>query len=266
MFKGIITLNKNNRGCYILDTVKGCSYVNKEAGGCYGDCYANNIASRYGMDFGQPVKRCFESREPLQMFFDGFSDVAHESEIIKAIKKIEMPFVRIGEMGDPSEDWEHTARVCKIISQAEKPIVIITKHWKCAPDSVKNILSECNVCINTSVSALDTTEQIEHRLRQYFYFKRFCKSVLRIVSCEFNTDNEEGERLNTIQNYLFRIGGNDIIETVFRPSKKNKLVQEGVIKTEKVQFLGSKVLASLRDKNQFMGYCSECPDMCGVTK
>ena len=58
-FKDKITFIKNNRGCFILDTIKGCSGCNKERPkGCYDDCYAYNITSRYKqVDFTVPIKR-----------------------------------------------------------------------------------------------------------------------------------------------------------------------------------------------------------------
>ena len=261
-FKDKISLVKNGRGCYILDTVKGCSVCEKEKpNGCYGDCYAKNIASRYKFDFSNPIKRDFYKDEKQLMFFD-FVDNGHLCDVIKQIKKKEVPFVRIGEMGDPSEDWDHTINVCSAISYAEKPIVIITKHWNTIPDYLLDSIRMIDLCINTSISALDSAEEIEHRLEQYHRLKKYCNSVLRIVSCDFNLDNPEGAIRAEIQEELFE--NENIIDTVFRPNIKNPLVINGVIKTIKIPFLKSKVLASVYNSKPYLGYCPTCPDMCGV--
>jgi hypothetical protein len=263
-FKDIITLNKNARGCYILDTVKGCSVSLKEKpNGCYGDCYAKNIASRYGLDFTKPVNRKFH-QEANQLFFNGFEDCHHEAEIIKQIKKASMSFVRIGEMGDPSENWEHTINVCKIISQSKKPIVIITKHWKTIPDNLLSEIEKLNICINTAISALDNEDEINHRLSQFNKMKNYCNSVLRIVSCDYNKKNKEAKQRNVIQEKLFN--NDKIIDTVFRPSPKNPLVINNIINVEKIMFLKQNVLASVHNKNAYFGMCDTCPDMCGIIK
>jgi len=261
-FKDIITLAKNNRGCYILDTVKGCSGVSKDRPrGCYGDCYANNIASRYGVEFTKPVQRGFIYNNLQYNLFE-FADSAHESAIIKAIKKVDMPFVRIGEMGDPSEDWEHTINVCKTISIAGKSIVIITKHWKSIPYWLLPELKNIDLCINTSISAMDSDSEIINRLIQYEKLKDVCKSVLRVVSCDFNKETPEGRRMAEIQNRLFK--KEKVLNTVFRPSANNPIVTSGIINIKKTMFFRTKVLASMAYEDTYMGMCNTCPDMCGL--
>ena len=255
-YKEKITLNRNSRGCYILDTVKGCRY------NCYGDCYAKNIAGRYGFDFASPIKRDF-TRDTRQLCLFDFQDTKHEYETIKAIEKINMPFVRIGEMGDPSEDWQHTINICKIISQAKKKIVIITKHWHEIPDRLLEQIKGLHITINTSVSALDSFYEVDYRLFQFHRLKGFCNSVLRVVSCNFNLNNSEGMIRAAVQKELFK--NDKVIDTVFRPSAKNSFVINGTIHAEKIKFLKSKVLASVFNKGVYFGACKSCPDMCGVS-
>jgi hypothetical protein len=259
-FKNQITLARNSRGCYILDTVKGCSGCNKDRPrGCYGDCYAWNIASRYGRDFSRIVRRDFPQDYEQARLFE-FDDARHTSDILRAISTIDMPFVRIGELGDPSEDWAHTLNVCKIIANAGKKIVIITKHWKTIPESL--LVETMGLYINTSISALDTDAEIEHRLGQYERLKPYCNSVLRVVSCDFNTENAEGAMRAEIQRRLLNIKPN--IDTVFRPSKSNPLVMNGIINVKRIKFLRNTMLASMHDENTYMGVCDTCPDMCGL--
>jgi hypothetical protein len=204
------------------------------------------------------VKRDFYQDASQLRLFD-FDDARHTGNIIKAIRAIDMPFIRIGEMGDPSEDWEHTLNICDIIKNSGKRIVIITKHWKTIPDILLESLN--GLYINTSISALDSMAEIEHRLAQFNRLKWYCNSYLRIVSCEFNLETEEGRSRNIIQERLFQ--NDHIIDTVFRPSATNPLVVNKIINTRKVRFLKAEILASVHDPNAYLGPCHGCPDMCG---
>lgn len=259
-YKDVITLNRNSRGCYILDTVKGCSCVQLKPGGCYGDCYAKHIADRYGFDFSRPVKREFE-RNTAQLYFAGFSDVSHEAQIIREIQAAQMPFVRIGEMGDPSEDWEHTVSVCEAVECAGKPVVIITKHWREMSESVLSRFSGLSVVFNTSVSALDSQEELRHRLSAHDRLSGAVKSALRVVSCSFSS-TDEGKKRNEIQDGL--LTRDKVIDTIFRPSTKNPFLTSGIITAKKVRFLGAQSLASMHDEDAFIGYCQDCPEQCGI--
>jgi len=262
-FTNKITLAKNSRGCYILDTIKGCSGCNElRPLGCYDNCYAQNIASRYRFDFQNPVKRNFVRDKSSPMLFD-FYDEEHMGDIIRQIRSSSMPFVRIGEMGDPSEDWEHTLDICGAISIADKPIVIITKHWKTLTDSQLDNIRLLNLYVNTSISALDTDDEIEYRLSQYNRLKPYCNSILRVVSCDFNTSTQAGKKAALIQESL--LANKRVIETVFRPNKENRLVKNNTINISKVRFLRSNVLASMRNDDLYLGMCDTCPDMCGLS-
>jgi hypothetical protein len=263
IYKEAITLIKNGRGCWILDTIKGCHFgMTNYQNGCYGECYANKIQSRYGFDFSKTVNREFKKTNPCQMTLD-FNDEIHAIEIIKRIKKHDVPFVRIGETGDPSHDWEHTIKTCEIISKAKKPIVIVTKHWKTIPECLLPRIKKMNLCINNSISALDTEKERTHRLEQFNRLKPFCKSVLRIMSCHFNTINKTGKELKAVQDNLFN--ESPIIDTIFRCSAKSFWVVNGIIKIQKVNFLNSNVTASIFNKNTYFGCCDNCPEQCGLS-
>ncbi len=61
-YKNIISLSKNERGIWDLDTIKGCeSGLKENKDGCYNDCYAYKIAKRYGIDFSQTILRNFKN-------------------------------------------------------------------------------------------------------------------------------------------------------------------------------------------------------------
>lgn len=248
IYSSKITLSKNDRGIYCLDTSVGCSSGMKDnSKGCYNDCYSAHFAKLYGYDFSTTILRHFTSKQ-------------HERNIITEINKASMPFIRIGCSGDPSENWEHCISILKVIANCNKEVVIITRHWTLLTDGQLQYLSTINVCVNTSVSALDKDPY--RQVEQYKRLKPYCKAVLRIVSCDFNLDNPEGHRLHKIQATLFANG--NTLDTVFRPNKNNPLVVNGVINTSTGLFNGKKCLMSKVNKKTYTGKCSSCHEMCGV--
>lgn len=233
-----------------MDTSLGCaSGMQENARGCYGDCYAAKSAKLYGYDFSKTVLRDFENEY-------------HRRRVIGQINRAKMDFIRIGGSGDPSENWPHTIKILKQIDKCNKEIVIITKHWTLLTDEHLQYLRTINVCFNTSVSALDNQEQLEKALAQYERIKPHCKSILRVVSCDFNLQNETGRRLAIIQDDLFNKEA--ILDTVFRPSKSNPLVTDGVINTTQAVFMGKKTTISRRSRKTYLGKCSKCHEMCGA--
>lgn len=249
-YSNIISLVRNGRGVYCIDTTMGCeSGLRNNKGGCYNDCYAARTAKRYGHDFNKTILRGFQSER-------------HKRQILSQITKIKMPFIRIGASGDPSENWEHTIDVLKVLSKCNTEIIVITRHWTILTDKQLEYLSTINLCINTSISALDNPELMQKCLEQYKRIKPYCKSVLRIVSCDFNLENETGHRLAKIQADLFRNGST--LDTVFRPSKNNKFILDGIINVKEEVFNGKKCLASKSNRKTYMGKCSNCVEMCGV--
>jgi hypothetical protein len=246
-----ITFTKNSRGIYSLDTIIGCSGGAQYGGnGCFDDCYAASIAKRYGYDFSNFVRRSFKS-------------LKHTEQIVKKINSIDMPFVRIGTMGDPSDDWEHTLFILEKLKGIEKQIVIITRHWTKLTQEQLDRLFTLSVTVNTSVSALDDLYLMDNCVLEHERLKPFCNSVLRVITCDFNLTNPEGFRMNEVQKKLISID-KKYIDTVFRPSKKNSLVVEGIINTKEMKFLKKKILASKLNKKTFFGKCAKCPEMCGA--
>ncbi len=245
-----ISLIHNGRGVYCIDTTMGCaSGMAANTGGCYNDCYAARTAKRYGHDFSKTVLRHFESQ-------------AHKRKILAEITKIKMPFIRIGASGDPSENWQHTFDILQTLAKCNTEIIIITRHWTLLTDEQLQLLSTINICINTSVSAVDNKEMLKRSIEQYNRIKPYCKSVLRIISCDFNLQNEAGARLANIQHSLFK--NQSTLDTVFRPSKKNPFVVAGIVKVKEEVFNGKKQLASKFNRKTYMGKCSTCKEMCGV--
>jgi hypothetical protein len=259
-YKNIISLSKNERGIWDLDTIKGCkSGLLENPKGCYNDCYAYKTAKRYGIDFSKSIER-------------NFVNETHKKFIVKQIEKIDMPFIRIGCSGDPSENWQHTINIIKQIKEnsqlslfdisSKKQIVIITRHWNTLTNNQLKEIAKYNICINTSVSALDNEQLINHSLKEYERLKPYCKSILRIVSCDFNELNNEGKHKAEIQRKLFK--NENIIDTVFRPSIKNEFVLNNIINVKKMSFMKSKAVVSKYNKKTFLGKCNNCLEMCGI--
>lgn len=244
-----ISLIKNFRGVYDLDTFKGCynGLISKNKG-CYDECYAAKFAKQYGYKFNES-------------FIRNFTDIDHLIEIRRQIKNIDMPFIRIGVSGDPSYNWTHTIKIISLIYELTK-IVIVTKHWNILSDNQLKELSKYKVIINTSVSALDTNNEIQHRLYQYERIKKYCKSILRVVSCDFNLSNIKGMYLNEIQNIL--LNKQNVIDNVLRPSKSNVYVKHNIIKIKKEKFITTDLYFSKNNDHAYIGICDKCPDMCGL--
>ena len=245
-----IQLVKNGRGVWCLDTTVGCnSGLSANPRGCYGDCYAARSAKLRGFDFSKTVERVFESK-------------AHEAQILKKLNRIPESFVRIGCSGDPSENWCHTLEVIDAIKTTHKSIIIITRHWQLLTDFELEFLADVGVCINTSVSALDSTLVRDRCLHQYNRIKPYCDSVLRVVTCDFNTETVTGARMAEIQESL--LSESNVIDTVFRPSKSNPLVKSGIIRTERAKFMSSSMLVSMKNKRAYLGHCGACTEKCGA--
>lgn len=255
-----ISLTKNSRGVYSIDPSIGCaSGMAFGKNGCYDDCYAARIARIYGYDFTKTIYRDFENTK-------------HLKSILSAIKKIDLPFIRMGTMGDPSENWEHTIKICELLqssrqlnlfeSDERKEIVIITKHWNVLTDEQMQRIEKLKICINTSISAIDKPESLLLCIEQYERLAKVCKSILRIVSFDFNAENKQGLKYAEIQKNLF--SQYVMIDTVFRASKSNRLVTDGIINVHKTRFLGKKTLISKFNKKTYFGHCNNCLEMCGV--
>jgi len=263
-YNPVISLTVNRRGATSLDPCIGCtSGMTANSGGCYYDCYAARLAKAYGYDFNKTVLRYFLNKK-------------HIIDICNKIRKDKTPFIRMGASGDPSEDWEHTISICYDIfknirinqlnifgEKKNKFIIIRTKHWNKLTISQLNMLSDFDLIINTSISALDTTAQINDRLAEYNRLKKYCKSVLRVVTCDF-TDNDHGNYYKLIQDKLLSYP--DVIETAFRPTMNNPFLKSGIINTEKRHFNTTKQTISLRSKMTHLGNCFNCPDQCGITQ
>lgn len=244
-----LTVEVNGKGVMDIDTVKGCSLGMKARPGvgCYGSCYANKIASLYGYDFPVSVSRKIIPEE--------------KAMIERKVKAHDANWFRIGTMGDPSHDWKGTTDVCEWLGEFKTP-VIITKHWIPATDEQLLRMKNANVVFNTSLSGLDTDEELDHRLRQFWRIKGLgLISVARIVSAKFG-DTEEGQRMAEIQSRLYKLQPQ--IDNPLRIPSTHPQVKSGDIIVEKRKDINAVVSMSIHDQKVFTGKCEDCTDQCGV--
>jgi hypothetical protein len=250
-YSDVLTVDINDKGVLDVDTVKGCSagMAARPGTGCYGGCYAAKIAKFRGLDFSQSVTRLVKSRAQARVIERKVAAAPHG-------------FFRIGTMGDPCHAWEETVSVVEWLCEFARP-VIITKHWRIASDGQLARLARCKTVLNTSISALDTAPELKLRRREFFRFKLMGgDSVARIVSCEF-TDTAEGARMRAIQNELFTLKPS--LDNPLRVPRTHPLVTSGTIKLSVVQDLETERTISLVNKSTYLGHCSQCPDVCGIT-
>jgi len=243
-----LTTSINLKGVLDIDTVKGCSFGMKKypKGGCYNECYAYKGAFARGFDFTKSVSRII--------------DPETFRSIIRKVRTHNLSWYRVGVTGDPSHDWENTVFVCEQLKSTRKVPVIVTKHWlQITSEQIKR-LKKLNAVINTSISPLDTTEEIEYRLEQAERMKKnSLTSVLRVVTCNFLDTDFSKEKSNIQDNLLS--APYKIIDNPLRVKSSNTLVVQKHIGMEKIrnQFI------SLHKKSVFIGECKHCPDQCGVS-
>jgi len=248
MYSNTITLSENGRGIWTLDPIFGCKTgIEKNKKGCFGDCYSARSARIYNYNFHENTLRDFKNEK-------------HKESIRKKIDKLEFPFIRMGNNGDPSENWDHTIKIIEEIQPINKQVIIITRHWNLLTiDQLKRI-KKLNICINTSISAID--EDIHNNINQYELLKGYCDSVLRCVSFDFNTKNKKGMGYNLLQDYIFNTY--EVLDTVFRCGKSNEMYKEGIINIKETKFLGKKCFVSKKNKKTYFGNCNSCLEKCGL--
>lgn len=251
-YSNILTVYENKKGVIDIDTVKGCTLGIKAypSGGCYGECYAQKDAKRYGIDFSKSVSRKFLDRE-------------HISTIIRLLNTYKSSWYRIGVSGDPCHDWENVIITCKALRHTRKIPVIITKHWISLSDSQLDKLKMLNVVVNTSTSGMDTNNEMEHRVNQIKRLKYFgIRSVCRIVSCKYGKTTW-GKECKEKQDYLMSL--NPVIDNPLRLSKSNIHVLNGdILAANNSKSIGGGKFISLYNHNTYLGTCKFCKDKCGV--
>jgi len=252
LYRPFLTATENGKGVLDVDTVKGCTlglaaYPN---GGCYGECYAYKTAHRYGIDFKQSVSR--------KLFRSNRTDV------FIIVKDHSAGWYRVGTAGDPCHDWDNTIEVLQFLRRTNKIPVIITKHWITLTDNQLDKLKDLGAVVNTSVSALDTEEELNHRIEQIGRIKYAgIKSIVRVVTCCFSTTEGSIQRQAT-QDYLLSF--NNVIDNPLRASKLNEYVKRGdILLNKKGGWTGNGAgNISLHSESVYLGTCGGCPDQCGA--
>lgn len=262
-YKPLISASINRKGVLDIDSVKGCSlgmskYPN---GGCYGLCYASKMAKLYGYDFSKSVSRSIIHKKTKQLpLFSGVF-INHPKTIFNVTKNHNMQWFRVGTMGDPCHDWQLTAELCEWLGCVKTPVVI-TKHWLAMPEDILARIKKTGAVFNTSISSLDTEDEISHRLEQFNRLKDSgIRSALRIVSCKFG-NTPKGRALNRVQEKLFT--NSPVIDNPLRIPQTDRRVRCGDILVKKKKDLNTWSSVSLMNNNTYIGKCGDCPDQCGV--
>lgn len=253
LYHPFLTASENQKGVLDVDTVKGCTLGMRAQpdGGCYGECYAQKTAARYGIDFEVSVSRKLTPWNRRTVFF--------------AIRDFPANWYRIGTAGDPCHDWENTLEVCEAMQATGKTPVIITKHWVPLTDAQILRLKKVSAVVNTSTSGLDTPAQTRYRLKQIERLKSFgVESVNRVVTCDYG-DTDWGRERKAKQDYLLTV--KPMIDNPLRASKSSERVVAGDIRLTRIDHaVGGGKMVSLHDSNVYLGTCAACPDQCGAKK
>lgn len=251
-YSSLLTADVNDKGVLDVDVVKGCTMgmAARPAHGCYDACYAATIAKFRGIDFAQAVVRTVQTR-------------AQALQIERRVKNAPEGFFRVGTMGDPCHAWKETVETIEWLAPFAVP-VIVTKHWIRASDDQFLRLIACGAILNTSVSALDKKNELKHREREMNRYAGLGgHSVARIVSCEFNADHHDGDRMAAIQSRLFALP--HVIDNPLRVARNHPLVVSGLIKLTVQKDLDSSRTISISNPDAYIGHCSGCPDKCGLS-
>ena len=255
-----LTASVNRKGVLDLDAYKGCDLGIKAhgEGGCYGVCYAAKIAKLNGYDFSKGNRRKVQKNEMQSTMFCKVSAF----DVYKVVKNHGLDWFRIGTMGDPSHSWSDVVDICECLSHLKTP-VIVTKHWlACSEEELKR-LKACKVVLNTSVSALDSSEELTHRVAQHMRFSAAgIKSVLRVVSCRFG-QTEKGNSMRETQREIFKLGA--CIDNPLRIPDSHYLVKRGDVLVSRKKDMAVEVSVSIDNENTYLGSCVGCPDQCGLT-
>jgi len=241
---------ENERGVMDVDTIKGCTLGMQAypGGGCYGECYANKTARRYGITFAKSVTRKLFKSDLTEVFF--------------TVKDHAANWYRVGVAGDPCHDWEHTISVVSALRDTGKIPVVITKHWIELTDQQLARLKELGAVFNTSTSGLDTDLETEHRVRQIERIRAAgMESINRVVTCQYGA-SAWAMVCKRRQDYL--LGIVPVIDNPLRAEKSNARVVSGeIILTRVDDSVGGKMVSLHRD-GIWLGKCEHCPDQCGA--
>lgn len=247
----VLTAAPNRKGVLDVDTVKGCYHgmAAYPGTGCYGACYAATTAKLYGRDFSVSV-----SRTPAPWSW---------RQVWRQVRDFNADWYRVGTAGDPCHDWENTVEVCELLASTGKHPVIITKHWQTLDDQQLSRLRAVSAVINTSVSALDTSAELRHRLRQIERIKQAgIKSVARVVTCNFGDTDWARER-SYVQDVLLRLSPS--IDNPLRIPSNDQRVIDGHLVVDRIAWaVGGGKSISLHDPNVYLGTCAGCSDQCGA--
>jgi hypothetical protein len=188
----------------------------------------------------------------------------HIDVCINQLIKTGAEWYRIGVMGDPCHDWDHTLNVIHALRHAKMVAVIITKHWTTLSDHHLSKLKDLSVVVNTSTSGLDTDAEFRHRVNQIERLRaNGIPSVNRVITCEYTGSTLWSRECAERQRVLLAI--KPMIDNPLRVSKDNPHLLSGEIKaTWRPDSIGGGKLVSAHSEDVYLGHCAPCPDQCAA--
>ncbi len=176
----------------MTDVVSGCLAIDNV---CYGNCTACDFWVKQGYDFGNRNNNIFDKN----IFI---------SDLRKLPKDVK--WLRQGWVSDCSfsnDSWQLVADISNILASYNIFMLIITKIHKYPSDSILETLKKNNTEIRVSVSALDSPEEHEKRIKFLKHYKNIGgRAIPYLMSAKYNNSI-----LNNNQNIIVQ----EIIENDF---------------------------------------------------
>ena len=196
--------------CLMTDVVSGCLSQERV---CYGNCTAAEFWKQQGYNFGKKVLNDFNKE-----FF------------ISCIKKLptEQKWLRQGWISDCSftkESWNLTAEIASILNDYQIRLLIITKIHSVPEEDILCNLAKNKAEIRVSISALDTKEENQKRLKFLNNYRELGGiSIPYLMSCKYKNETlADNQRF--LVDYVIK---NDFIagEHPLRFDRQNKIIEE----------------------------------------
>jgi hypothetical protein len=186
-----------------LDPVRGCPWGGN--GGCYNMCYAAEVLKRYHILFNIPVRQ-----------------ILREDLLRKDLAECPESWVRIGVFGEPSVDWDLTAKVAQICHEERKDVVILTRLVNLPNERQLVELAEARVLLSFTVWSVDGSDIWKKLIHVAKWYKVLGgRAVARLVTFAFRDPLDQKRQEYIMQELLS--GGLPIVEQPARLRRTNSL-------------------------------------------
>ena len=158
----------------MTDIFSGCLPIAKV---CYGDCSAAEHWIRRGYDFGKRQLNHFS--EPI--FRSSIRQLPRSQRWLRQGWASDCSLSTVG--------WQRIREAAEVLSEFDIALLIITKVWSPPPKDVLSRLGELGAELRVSLSALDTRQQMEQRVRTLELYRSLGGlAVPYLMSCYYRDD------------------------------------------------------------------------------